>query len=132
MEWVDNIFLCMEQFYGDRWNDLYPDDKMLLSKKIVWQSSLHGLKYDEIKETLRLLRRAAKDPHAKPPHALQFWQYAKGHSEPYIDYTPKPIVQNKEIARAHLDEIKRKLGMKVDNPVLHVEHGGDHEPHESV
>jgi hypothetical protein len=109
MESIDKLFNCMREFYGERWTRQFdrwlPEDLV----KTQWQSALQGCTYDEIRGALVLLKQAAKSPASIPPHHLEFYHFAKGHSHPVIVNQPKAPISNPEVARRALDEIKSKL-----------------------
>lgn len=109
MEWVDKLFICMEQFYGARWTKGLDKAYTIAFYKTTWKSALYGLTYDEIKNTLKYLKRAAQHPAALPPHPLEFWKYAKGVAVPHIDYSEPEGTCNPEVAQAALNEIHQKL-----------------------
>ena len=112
IEWIDKIFNCMKEFYGERWSKQFsksnPEDVI----KTMWQSALAGCTYEEIRSVLVLLKHSAKNPTAKPPHHLEFWKYTKGYSHPIILYSHDLKKSNPEVARTFLDEINRKLRYK--------------------
>jgi hypothetical protein len=113
MESIDKLFNCMKEFYGDRWSSQF--DRWLPEPvlKTQWQSALHGLNYDEIRGVLVLLRQAAKNPTAMPPHHLEFYHFAKGTARPYINNSKFPDERgDPEVARRALDEINQKLRYK--------------------
>lgn len=109
MEWIDRLFNCMSEFYVERWTKQFtksmPEDLL----KTIWQSALTGCTYDEIRGVLVLLRQAAKNNAAIPPHHLEFWSYCKGYSRPVIVYTSRAFKSDPKVARSFLDEIKSKL-----------------------
>lgn len=109
MEWIDKLFNCMAEFYVERWTKQFtkstPEDLV----KVIWQSALTGCSYDEIRGVLVLLRQAAKNNAAIPPHHLEFWAYAKGYRTPVIIYPSRAFKSDPKVARTFLDEIKSKL-----------------------
>lgn len=112
MEWVDNLFICMEQFYGDRWSHPLKNPLTESFYKTIWQSGLMGLTYDEIKKALLLCKRSALNPSISPPHVMEFFRYAKQESQPFIDYHPRANEKkqaDKEIAMKHLADIRKKI-----------------------
>ena len=115
MEWVEKLFNCMSQFYGDRWDKYFVKPDVKEMAKIVWKNGLSGLTYDQIKFALLLCKRAALNKSEKAPHVIEFFHYAKGVNQPFINYHPK-VNEKKcdpEIARKNLYEIKKKLGLPV-------------------
>lgn len=108
MDWIDKLFLCMEQFYGERWSNQFWMLKQDFAKK-MWKSGLEGLNYDEIKATLQILRRHAQDPNNKPPHQMEFFKYAKGQAHPRIDYYEAKPKSSAEVAEKTLKEIREKF-----------------------
>lgn len=113
MEWIDKLFLCMTDFYAERWSrqfDRWLPESLL---KTQWQSALQGLTHEEIRGVLVLLRQAAKNPTAMPPNHVEFYNFAKGTARPYIaDKKVHANRGNSEIARRALDEINAKLRYK--------------------
>ena len=114
MEWIDKIFNCLKEFYGERWTKRFdrwtPEDLV----KTIWQSALTGLTYDEIRGALVLLKQSAKTPGAQPPHHLEFFRFAKGTSHPVICSEHSLRRGNPDIARAAMEEINAKLRYKSD------------------
>lgn len=111
-EWIDKLFNCMEQFYGDRWkcqfNKRTSPENMY---KAQWKSGMIGLSYDEIKNALLLCKRSAETSSSFPPHVVEFYMIAKGRKEPYINYHPQANKKqpNEEIQKKYMDEIRKKL-----------------------
>lgn len=111
-EWVDKLFNCMAEFYGERWTRYFGKPHLESFYKAIWQSGLVGLSYEQIKHALVLCKRSALHPSIKPPHVMEFFRFAKGYEMPLIEYerkgepTADPIVQ-----RQAMDEIRQKLGM---------------------
>lgn len=118
MEWIDKLFNCMKEFYGERWTKQFDKSQPEDLVKTIWQSALYGCNYEEIRAVLILLKRAAMNPSAKPPHHLEFWTYAKGYSKPFIMYNIDTKKSNPDVARSFLDEINRKLKFR-PNKVPH-------------
>lgn len=111
MEWVDNLFICMSQFYGDRWSKYLkgiPED----IHKAQWKSSLVGLSYDDIRSALVFLKQAAKFNGALPPTHLEFFRYAKKKQTPFIRYETKKTNCSPEVAQRALNEINSVLKYK--------------------
>jgi hypothetical protein len=110
IEWVDKIFNLMAEFYGERWTTIFNGACPESAYKLMWQSALTGCTYDEIRNVLIFLRRASKNPFARPPHHMEFFRYAKGKSIPFIDYSVRAKAPaDIAIARNTLDEINAKL-----------------------
>lgn len=109
-EWVDKLFVCMEEFYGDRWKQSFNKPHMESTYKMMWKNGLCGLNYDQIKYQLQRCKRHSKDSFARPPLVTEFFKYAKAAGEPYINYHPKANERgNIEYAKKHLDIIRQKL-----------------------
>lgn len=108
-ECIDKIFNCMKEFYGDRWSKQFSKSQPEDVFKTMWLSALVGCSYAEIRAVLILLKRAAQNPSAKPPHHLEFWKFTKGYSLPLIIYEVEQKKSNPEVARSFLDEINSKL-----------------------
>src|SRR5690349_9707480 len=106
MESIDKLFLCMAEFYGERWTSQFKDEHALTFAKSMWQSALTGLSHNEIKETLIYYRwMASKFPHEKPPHQLEFYRAATQHK---VYVAPKEERGDVSVARAHLTLIRNK------------------------
>lgn len=105
-EWVDNLFFCMENFYSDRW-------QASGYAKTIWQNGLAGLTHEQIKNALRLCKRAALSPQAKPPHVMEFFRFAKGDTAPHI-YKDRDVEGKTTpgIATQALQEIRKRLAMR--------------------
>ena len=112
-EWVDKIFTALAEWYGDRWTKHLVKPHAESYLKTIWRNGLTGLTYDEIKQGLILCKRHAQNAGTIPPHILEFFRYARGISQPYINYHPKAAADaaqgDPKIASEYLDEIKRKL-----------------------
>jgi len=76
-DWIDRLFGCMSEFYGGRWNDLYKTTLLQALHKKIWKNGLHGLSYEQIKDTLRYYRRHAAQKHNLPPLVTEFHHFAK-------------------------------------------------------
>lgn len=115
MEWIDKIFKCLDEFYGDRWrvNFKKPSDESF--HKTIWKNGLMGLSYAQIKNTLVLCKRHSMSQYAKPPHVMEFFKYAIGDTQPPIIYDKNPNERgNPEVARKFINEIKEKTRGYVD------------------
>lgn len=113
-EWIDKLFSCMTDFYGDRWTRYFKKPHMETFYKAMWKSGLHGLTYEEIKYALLLCKKASNDLNNFPPYVTEFYRMAKGRAFPYIsENKEKAEPYNPEIAHQSLSEIRRKLG-KID------------------
>jgi len=113
MESIDKLFDCMTEFYGKRWSGMFDNFWPEKLAKIQWQSALQGLDYDEIRGVLVLLRQAAKNPTAQPPHYVEFYHFAKGSARPFIGTTQNATERgDPEVARRALAEINAKLRYK--------------------
>ena len=109
MDWIDKLFQCMEQFYGYRWTKQFEKPLSEDFNKKMWKSGLEGLNYNEIKATLQVLRRHALDPNNKPPHQMEFFKWAKGHSQPNIEYYEAKPKSSADVAEKALQEIREKF-----------------------
>lgn len=109
-EWIDKLFNCMEEFYGDRWKNSFNKPHMESFYKTMWKNGLMGLTYDQIKYELQRCKRHAQNPFAQPPIVTEFFQYAKHAGEPQINYHPDAGKRgNPDIARDHLAKVREKL-----------------------
>ncbi len=114
MEWIDKLFNCMSEFYGERWTKNFTKPEYESLAKTMWQSALQGLTYEEIKNTLVLLKRAAQHHSAMPPLHMEFFLYAKNKKAIHINYeTNDGRRSSPETARRALDEIRGKLNGSV-------------------
>ncbi len=112
MEWVDKLFNCMAEFYGERWTRYFDKPHLESFYKTMWKNGLVGLDYNQIKNALVLCKRSALDARNKPPHVMEFFRIAKGFEQPPIDYHPnanKPTC-NPEVQKQAMEEIRQKLG----------------------
>lgn len=76
-EWIDRLFGCMHEFYGDRWTKLYKNAYQISLYKTIWKNGLHGLSYDQIKGALRYYRRLSHyNKQFLPPLVTEFYHYA--------------------------------------------------------
>lgn len=121
MEWIDKLFTCMEEFYGERWTKSYGREPFKSMGKTMWQSGLTGCSHDQIRSVLVYLKRAAQDPRAIPPHQMEFHHFAKGYKTPHIDYSKTEDgrdyqTADPEVARAAIRKIKEQLAAKNCSP----------------
>lgn len=108
-EWIDKLFICMEEFYGERWAKWLESNYALEMYKTIWKNGLCGLNYEQIKKQLQRCKRYAKDPKTLPPHVMEFFREAKVEYEQEIEVKHEIKKANEEIARHHLALIKKKL-----------------------
>lgn len=109
-EWIDNLFNCMKLFYGERWEKQFNKGTPLSIYITMWKSALHGCSYEEIKNTLVLLKNEARNHSSRlPPNQLEFFRLAK--NKQIIISTPPTSVTmgNPEIARQAIAEMRKKL-----------------------
>lgn len=116
INWIDKLFTCMEQFYGERWTKQFQKKTHAESfTKTQWKSALTGLSYEEIKQALVFYKWEAKNkPHLHAPHQLEFFHTAKRKNYTY----EVPLVENRgspEVAKAALLDIKNKISRKMVN-----------------
>lgn len=117
-EWIDKLFDCMDKWYGERWNRQFTEPKSKVFSdyriryyKSVWKNGLRGLSYFEIRDALKLYKRAALDPKTFPPTCMEFFRNAKSKTSPTFDYNSKQReVTDSTIAKEALSDIKKKLG----------------------
>lgn len=108
MEWIDKLFNCMNEFYGERWTKAFTKKDYESLGKTVWQSALQGLSYEEIRNTLVYLKRHSNGAYSTPPNHLEFFRIAKSASIP-LPKRPDEKRCDPEVARRALDEIRAKL-----------------------
>jgi hypothetical protein len=114
MEWIDRLFNCMMEFYGERWSKSFTKKEYESLAKIIWQSALQGLTYEEIRDTLVLFKRRAREAKSLPPTHIQFFCTAKGSNKRNTEGTkkPEPAAERKsdpDVARRAISEIRAKL-----------------------
>jgi hypothetical protein len=110
-DWVDKLFNCMSEFYGERWTASFNKPHMESFYKTMWRNGLTGLTYDQIKYQLQRCKRHAMNPTVQPPIVTEFYKFARGDREPHIDYHPKAGQRgDPNVARAHLDSIRARMG----------------------
>jgi len=111
MEWIDNLFICMTQFYGKRWTKQFDKGMPEGVLKSIWQSALYGCNYDSIRNVLLLLQQTATSLSSVPPSHMEFCSYTKG-KRPYVkrqEYRPR---RNPENNRRSLEKIRSHLRYK--------------------
>lgn len=109
LEYVNRIFQRLEEIYKEAWTETHKNQILKDSHIVMWQSALAGVTVDEIKKALELCE---KSDRTFPPHAIEFWQYAKGHTRPRIRPPNNDELFHKrspEIALEHLEAIKIRL-----------------------
>jgi hypothetical protein len=110
MEWIDNLFNCMKEFYGTRWTKRFNKFMTENIVKTMWQSGLQGLTYEEIRHVLIRLKQSSKNYNSLPPSYMEFCNLAKN-SAPLKMEPKKPSASkyNPEVAKRYLDEINAKI-----------------------
>jgi|SRR6478736_10320591 len=112
-EWVDKLFTCMAQFYGERWTLPLKQPRVEDFYKTVWKGGLTGLTYDEIKTQLLRCKKDAEHPAARPPTVMDFFHYAKNTVVQFPTvFAVEDNLAKKETALHYMAEIKQKLGMR--------------------
>lgn len=76
-EWIDKLFNCLSQFYGERWNRYFEKPNILSMYKAIWRNALTGLNYEQIKQALVIFKRRSADQREFPPHMMEFYRVAK-------------------------------------------------------
>lgn len=110
-DWIDKLFNCMSEFYGERWNASFNKPHMENFYKTMWKNGLTGLNYEQIKYQLQRCKRHSQDPFVQPPLVTEFFKFAKEAGEPYINYHPKAGKRgDPNVAREHLDKIRLGMG----------------------
>lgn len=105
-DWVLRIFERLKEIYKDTWVE---NNNEVLEESVIamWQSVLTGVTSQEIKKALELCEASDK---RFAPHAIEFWQYCKGHCAPIIKKQDELFYQRSpEIALEHLRAIKQRL-----------------------
>lgn len=122
MEWIDKIFNCMFQFYGEKWSKFFSHKDYDSLAKTTWQSALQGLTYEEIRRALVFHKRRTQYHGILPPSHLQFFWDAKNTESRNI-HEFKRKVENKSdptIARREISSIRSKLDRN-NSLMFHVE-----------
>lgn len=106
VEWVDRIFVRLNEIYGDRFIDKFGKPEIYELERTRWQSALIGCTAEEIKRVIEYCRTGfIKDA----PNAIEFFHWCKGHKIT----PPKPHTVNaapkSEIAKQYMDLIREKL-----------------------
>lgn len=109
MEWIDKLFSCMEQFFGNRWTKRYDQFYPISLAKTLWQSALHGYSHEDIRRALVLLKQVAKNPAKSAPLHLEFYQYVDAGRRAAAEIEKKTTRGDPEIARKAIDDIKKRL-----------------------
>lgn len=110
MDWIDKIFNCMTQFYGDRWTSQFNSGRPIDIQKKIWQSGLMGLDYDSIRNALILCRDASKFVQNLPPHVMEFYTYAKNMSKPYTKENAESTKSDPKVVKEYMTKIMKTLG----------------------
>lgn len=77
MEWINRLFYCMTEFYGDKWISKFTKDFPIDLLKIIWQSAMTGLTEEEIRNSLRWYKKEALIGNKGPPNQIEFFMRAK-------------------------------------------------------
>lgn len=107
-EWVDRIFVLMEQFFGDQWTASLKDDHSTEIHKVNWQTGLMGLTKEEIKKALKVCKYLSLN-YQKPPNLVDFYHYSKGIRLPVKKKAQDYVQSNPQVARDAIDQIKKSL-----------------------
>lgn len=75
-DWIDRLFRCMNEFYGERWSKDLESEFHTDIYKTIWKSGLYGLNYDQIKSTLYYYRKESRKKHSLPPLVTEFYHHA--------------------------------------------------------
>jgi hypothetical protein len=108
-DWIDKLFVCMQEFYGQRWEALFHRKNDQNFYKTMWKNGLAGLEYDQIKDALKLYKQYAKDEHSKAPYVTDFYQTAKGFVKPVYKSHNNDHIYSSEIRENAMREIREKL-----------------------
>ena len=80
--WVDKIFDCLSQFYGDRWNNQFHIPDQIDLYKIMWKNGLDGLSYDQLRHGLAVSKKYSSYSYSKPPNVVKFYHFCVGFKSP--------------------------------------------------
>lgn len=109
-EWIDKLFLCMTQFFGDRWYDQFKRKNDEKFYKEIWKNGLCGLSYDEIKNTLLKYKKFAENGNCIPPYVTEFFSVARRNT---LIYSKEPCNDHKiktyDVYKKHMYDIRMKL-----------------------
>ena len=108
MEWVDRIFVLMEQFFGDKWTDPLKDDYYRQMYKMNWQTGLTGLTKEEIKKALKVCKYISVSSQL-PPNVVEFYHYSKGIRLPVKTKLEDKTQSNPVVARSAIEQIRKNL-----------------------
>jgi hypothetical protein len=112
MDWIDKLFVCMAQFYGERWTKPIAQPHMQDFYKTIWQSGLSGLTYEQIKAQLIKCKKHAEDINSRPISVMEFYQHAKNMTNPVVSPHAN-TVKDSLTAQQHMAAIKEKLNMVI-------------------
>jgi len=119
MQMIDKLFHCLHQFFGIRWSKQFDRWYTIPMAKVIWQTALTGLSYDDIKRALVSLQQSARSDAAKAPSHMEFFTFARQLAKGATDAEITRVTQQRgdpAIARAALDSIKSSLrGKKINN-----------------
>jgi hypothetical protein len=107
-EWVDRIFLRLNEIYGDKFMGQFSKPEYIDLAKTVWRGGLAGLNSSEIKHALSICLNEL----STPPNCIEFFHYAKKYRVP-----PPPKVEptkaSQEVHKLYMDKIKGILNGKL-------------------
>lgn len=112
MDWIEKLFNCMAQFYGERWVKPIEKPHMQDFYKTIWQSGLSGLTYEQIKAQLVKCKKHAEDSCVSPLTVMEFYQHAKSNTDLIVNTAPNTM-RDSLTARQHMAAIKEKLNITV-------------------
>lgn len=113
IEWIDRIFLRLNEAYGARFATKFSTPTILDLEKERWQAALFGASGEEIKRVLDMCKRQIIP---NPPNAMEFFYACKKISQP----TPKKMYHERterqqKVQSAYLKLIMGKLNGTLDD-----------------
>lgn len=75
MDWIDRIFMRLQNIYGERWIKWYGHPKYQSLFKLIWSHGLFGLTSNEIRKAIVEL---SGYPYSAMPTLINFYHCAKG------------------------------------------------------
>jgi hypothetical protein len=104
-EWIERIFQRFEEIYKKAWTTPRSPSTTMYAAflKDEWSRTLKELTAEEIRKGIQ----ECKDHSINPPTKEEFYKFCKG--------LPKDAIiqeEKSQTAREHLEDIKKKLGIK--------------------
>lgn len=107
-EWIDLLFVRLSQIFRESYLAWNPTKEREELNKSVWACGLIGLSAEEIRYALSLCAGLHEIP-----TVIEFYHYAKGIRMPVIRELSPLDRGDQKLAKAYLDEIKKKVQGKL-------------------